>query len=146
MTRRGPSPRPMRGGRETRPPIGTALETPIRKPGGGRVDGSPFAALASWARSLSGTTYAVRFAEARFSAIKNGMSRGEVEKILGQPLAKHHWESGEDNWVYSESPIGWNHEIRWVLIEDGVVKTVVNQYWQEQERAPGNAPASPPDW
>jgi hypothetical protein len=82
-----------------------------------------------------GTIYSERYSEARFTTLRVGMSRGEVEAIMGRPLRVVPWnqEMGphdEEMWCYSDQPNALaNFHRRWVLFEKGKVAVVINDFW-----------------
>ena len=96
------------------------------------IFGAVFASIA-WANANLGTMYAAGFTEANFARLRVGMTPDEVEKIMGTPLEKIPWptQGNVENWVYSDSPIGWNYEQRWVIFENKLVKSIVKHYWVE---------------
>jgi hypothetical protein len=81
------------------------------------------------------TFYSAGFSESRFRTLHVGMTRGEVEAIVGPPLRKvpQNQSTGprdEELWCYSdrqdESANFWR---RWVYLENGKVVSVVNDFW-----------------
>jgi hypothetical protein len=87
--------------------------------------------VASFLARLFGTRYAEGFSEGRFTGLRVGMSEQQVEATLGPPLEKVPWQDGRVNWVYSEQPCGLSYQMRWVLMRDGKIDSVLSQYWQE---------------
>jgi hypothetical protein len=81
------------------------------------------------------TIYAQEFSESRFRNVRVGMSREEVEAIVGRPLRKVPWnqDSGphdEEMWHYSDQRDDTaNFHRRWVFFEKGKVVTVINDFW-----------------
>jgi hypothetical protein len=82
-----------------------------------------------------GTIYSEQYSESRFRTLRVGMSRGEVEAIVGRPLRKVPWnqETGphdEEMWYYSDQPNATaNFSRRWVCFENGKVVAVINDFW-----------------
>jgi hypothetical protein len=82
-----------------------------------------------------GTIYSGRYSEARFTTLRIGMSRGEVEAIMGRPLRVVAWNQhmgphDEEMWFYSDQPNALaNFHRRWVLFEKGKVTDVINDFW-----------------
>jgi SmpA / OmlA family len=93
-----------------------------------------------WVRYNFATVYAPSYREDRFAQVRVGMTRREVELLLGRPLRKaplpgESWEP-DDIWVYSEPPapgcLGDNYWRRWVVFdrgEDGRVVAIVDDYY-----------------
>jgi hypothetical protein len=71
------------------------------------------------------TVYAIRYSERRFSSLRIGMTKRQVEAVMGIPIRKNSWIDGGDVelWRYSESPSDGNYWRRWVFCRDGKV------YW-----------------
>jgi hypothetical protein len=63
------------------------------------------------------TIYAAKYDEARFHAIREGMSTEHVISALGEPIQKFQWsEDGLENWAYSTGYTDTsNYERRWIL-------------------------------
>jgi hypothetical protein len=82
-----------------------------------------------------GTTYSERYGEDRFTTLRVGMSRGEVEAIMGRPLRVVPWNQrmgphDEEMWLYSDQPNALaNFHRRWLLFEKGKVADVINEFW-----------------
>jgi hypothetical protein len=81
------------------------------------------------------TFYSERYSESRFRTLRVGMSRGEVEAIMGRPLGKIPWNQDmrshdEEMWYYSDRlDETTNYHRRWVYFENGKVVTVINDFW-----------------
>jgi hypothetical protein len=82
-----------------------------------------------------GTIYSERYTESRFMALRVGLSRAEVEAIMGRPLRKVPWNQhvgphDEEMWYYSDQPNATaNFCRRWVLFQNGKVVVVMNDFW-----------------
>lgn len=89
-----------------------------------------------WVRYNFATVYASGYSESRFRRVRIGMTPEEVELLLGAPLRKgptsQHY-SPENTWVYSDPPptgtIGDNYWRRWVIMNNGTVAAVVDDYY-----------------
>ena len=102
--------------------------------------GVGFGTVRWWVRYNFATVYAASYREDRFAQVRVGMTRREVESLLGRPLRKapmpgETWEP-DDIWVYSEPPgpgcLGDNYWRRWVVFDrgkDGRVAAIVNDYY-----------------
>jgi hypothetical protein len=81
------------------------------------------------------TFYSAGFSESRFRTLHVGMTRGEVEAIVGPPLRKVLWNQSpeprdEEMWQYSDrKDYTANYWRRWVLFENGKVVLVINDFW-----------------
>jgi hypothetical protein len=78
------------------------------------------------------TYYAPGYTETKFRTLRIGMTRAEVEAMVGPPLTKVRWSDGSMNWVYSDRP--WDtldFERRWVIFKDDKVTEIVNDKWEE---------------
>jgi hypothetical protein len=84
------------------------------------------------------TIYAEGFSESRFITLRVGMSRGDVEAIVGRPLRKVPWNESypppgpHDNemWHYSDQRDDTaNFHRRWVYFENGKVVEIINDFW-----------------
>ena len=81
----------------------------------------PFFAFVMWVFTLSGTTYAPGFSEERFASLRTGMTKAEVETLLGKPLGISRRE-GREIWEYTERRFGGNYEQRWAeFLEDKLI-------------------------
>ena len=91
------------------------------------------AAMGVWMTTHLGTRYASGFSESGFTRLLPGMTPAQVEQFVGTPLERVPWPTQGDveNWVYSESPIGGDYEMRWVIFENKVVKEIVKHHWEE---------------
>jgi hypothetical protein len=81
-----------------------------------------------------GTIYSARYSESRFKTLRAGMSRDEVEAIVGPPLRKVPWDvltpHEREMWYYSDQhDYTANYWRRWVLFENGKVVDVINDFW-----------------
>jgi hypothetical protein len=82
-----------------------------------------------------GTIYSEGYSEGRFRALRPGMSRGEVESIIGRPLRiltsdQHAPNAKQELWFYSDQPDATaNFHRRRVLFDHGKVVMVVNDFW-----------------
>lgn len=82
-----------------------------------------------------GTIYSVQYDEGRFLSLRVGMTRAEVEAIMGRPLRVVPWNQhmgrhDEEMWFYSDQPDATaNFHRRWVCFEDGKVVVVINDFW-----------------
>ncbi len=82
-----------------------------------------------------GTIYSEQYSEARFTTLRVGMSPGEVQAIMGQPLRVVPWHQhtqprDEEMWFYSDQPNALaNFHRRWLLFEKGMVAVVINDFW-----------------
>ena len=79
------------------------------------------------------TIYAPGYDESRFRTLRIGMSRDQVESIMGHPLEKDsnskRWTPLE-NWIYSESPPLWDdYWRRWVMFDNDKVVAIVDDYF-----------------
>jgi hypothetical protein len=82
-----------------------------------------------------GTIYSERYSEGRFQTLRVGMSRGEVEAIMGRPVCVTPWNQetgphGRERWHYTDQPNDTaNFHRRWVYFEDGKVVDIINDFW-----------------
>lgn len=82
-----------------------------------------------------GTIYSELYSEGRFQTLRVGMTRDEVESIMGRPLRIVPWNQhmgphDEEMWFYSDQPDDTaNFHRRWVVFEDGKVVAVINDFW-----------------
>jgi hypothetical protein len=82
-----------------------------------------------------GTFYSEGYSESRFLTLRVGMSRAEVEAIVGRPLRKVPWNqnmgpNNEEIWQYSDRPdYTANYWRRWVYFDNGKVVEVINDFW-----------------
>jgi hypothetical protein len=94
-----------------------------------------------WLHANFATVYATGYSEEHFARVRVGMTRAEVEAIMGHPLRRDttspSWK-GLENWIYSEPPppgtIGDNYWRRWVMFdpgEDGRVVALVSDYYED---------------
>ncbi|WP_165227495.1 hypothetical protein [Aquisphaera insulae] len=78
------------------------------------------------------TVYAKGFTEARFALIHERMTADKVLAILGPPLTKLRAGDGPEAWLYSDQYHDTaNFDRRWVFMKDGVVESIVNDYWED---------------
>jgi hypothetical protein len=78
------------------------------------------------------TIYATGYVEAKFNGIRNGMTTEQVKSLLGDPLKKDWSEDGSENWQYSTGyTYTSNYERRWIRVKNGVVTTIINDYWYD---------------
>jgi hypothetical protein len=81
------------------------------------------------------TVYSEGYSESRFRALRAGMSREEVERVVGQPLGKIPWNQhvpsrDTEMWSYSDrADKTANFWRRWVVFEKGSVVEVINDFW-----------------
>jgi outer membrane protein assembly factor BamE (lipoprotein component of BamABCDE complex) len=82
---------------------------------------------------FDGTVYSKGYSERLFRQIRVGMTRSEVEKLMGPPLEKNRWGDGKsETWMYTyHDPVTSNYWRRWVQIENGSVVQVLNDYWED---------------
>ena len=95
-----------------------------------------------WFDGNFSTVYAPAYSEGRFGQVRVGMTRHEVESLLGTPLRmtpkpSENWRAGHA-WIYSEPPgpglWGDNYWRRWVFFshtEGGKVIAIVNDYYED---------------
>jgi hypothetical protein len=82
-----------------------------------------------------GTVYSERYSEGSFSRLQKGMTRAEVEALVGRPLRIVPWNQdtlpgAEEMWYFSDQPdVTANFYRRWVLFENGKVVTIINDFW-----------------
>ena len=84
-----------------------------------------------------GTVYAERYTEAGFDSLRVGMSRTEVEAVMGPPLKKVSWfgddpavTGGDECWYYSEQPIrDGNYWRRWVKFTNGKITAFDSRFY-----------------
>jgi hypothetical protein len=95
-----------------------------------------------WLHTNLATVYAPGYSENRFAQVRIGMSRQEVESLLGPPLRKTPLPSEnrkpDDCWVYSRPPgpglWGDNYWRWWIFFgpaKDGRVEAIVNDYYED---------------
>ena len=78
------------------------------------------------------TIYAAGYNDARFNAIREGMTPDQVASAVGQPLKKQIGNGSIEIWEYSaQYTYTSNYERRWIVFERGVVQTVVSDYWYD---------------
>ena len=81
------------------------------------------------------TFYSERYSESRFNSLRVGMTREEVEAIVGPPLRKVPWNESagsphEEMWQYSDRrDYTANYWRRWVLFEDDKVLEIISDFW-----------------
>ena len=81
------------------------------------------------------TFYSAGYSERRFHAVRIGMTREDVEAIVGPPLEKVPWNASvgspnEEMWHYSERRDDTaNYWRRCVLFKDGKVREVISDFW-----------------
>ena len=76
------------------------------------------------------TIFAAGYDEARFHAIREGMTAAEVIGALGDPLRKDPLPGGEETWAYSEQyTYTSNYDRRWIIFKGGLVFQVIGDYW-----------------
>ncbi len=100
--------------------------------------GSWLGAARWWAVHNFATVYASGYSESQFRRVRIGMTPGEVNSILGQPLRKGSTSQcwgHDESWIYSEPPppgtIGDNYWRRWVLFNYGKVTAIVDDYYED---------------
>jgi hypothetical protein len=79
-----------------------------------------------------GTVYATSYDEGRFKSIRIGMTRTQVETIMGTPLKKlsGRWQAGDEIWAYSDQPNPMaNYWRRWLIFQDGKVAQIENAFY-----------------
>jgi outer membrane protein assembly factor BamE (lipoprotein component of BamABCDE complex) len=76
-------------------------------------------------KGFEDSVYAVGYSEPDFLSLKNGMTKPQVQAIMGDPKAKNSWiDGGEvELWMYSISPSDGNFWRRWVFFRNGRI------YW-----------------
>jgi hypothetical protein len=79
------------------------------------------------------TVYSAKYDEARFHAIREGMTTEQVISALGEPIEKIRWsQDGLENWTYSTGYTDTsNYERRWILVRNGSVDGVIGDYWYD---------------
>jgi SmpA / OmlA family len=99
-------------------------------------------AVVQWLHVNFATVYAPSYREDRFAQVRIGMTRQEVESLLGPPLRKtplpsESWKP-DDCWVYSRPPgsglLGDNYWRRWIFFgptKDSRVEAIVNDYYED---------------
>jgi hypothetical protein len=81
------------------------------------------------------TNYSEGYSESRFNSLRVGMTREEVNAIIGAPLRvqarnQDALSRDEETWEYSDRrDYTANYWRRWVLFENGKVVVVVNDFW-----------------
>lgn len=81
------------------------------------------------------TIYSEQYDEGRFLSLRVGMTRAEVQAILGRPLRIAPWNGNtgpqvEEMWFYSDQPdVTANFYRRWVYFKDGKAVAVINDFW-----------------
>jgi hypothetical protein len=92
-----------------------------------------------WLHLNFATVYAPGYDESHFRRVRVGMTRAEVESIMGPPLRRDNtsqrWAHYE-NWIYSDPTppgrIGDNYWRRWVMFDraaNGKVAVIVSDYY-----------------
>jgi SmpA / OmlA family len=79
-----------------------------------------------------GTVYSPGYSESRFNSIRKGMTRQQVETIMGPPLTKTiaEYQGGDEMWAFSDQPsITSNYWQRWVIFNKGQVSIIVKDFW-----------------
>jgi hypothetical protein len=87
-----------------------------------------------WFHSLrcGPTYYAEGYSESKFLGLREGTSSLEVEALLGRPLERISQADGTVLWTYSNrDDCTCDFEMRWVYLNEGRVKTIVNMHWEE---------------
>jgi SmpA / OmlA family len=99
-------------------------------------------AIVQWFHVNFATVYAPSYREDRFAQVRIGMTRQEVDSLLGTPLRNtplpsESWKP-DDCWVYSRPPgpgyWGDNYWRRWIFFgpgKDGKVEAIVNDYYED---------------
>jgi hypothetical protein len=99
-------------------------------------------AIVQWFHVNFATVYAPSYREDRFAQVRIGMTRHEVESLLGPalrktPLPSESWKA-DDCWVYSRPPGHeywgdnyWRREIFFGPAKDGRVKEIVDDYYED---------------
>ena len=99
-------------------------------------------AIVHWFHANFATVYAPSYREDRFAQVRIGMTRQEVNALLGTPLRNtplpgESWRLDEC-WVYSRPPgpgyWGDNYWRRWIFFgpgKDDKVKAIVNDYYED---------------
>jgi hypothetical protein len=78
------------------------------------------------------TFYASGFTEAKFASLREGMTPGEVETVIGPPLEIVPQHDGTTLWTYSNRDDSTcDFEMRWVYFRGGVVDRVIKMYWDD---------------
>jgi hypothetical protein len=98
---------------------------------------------ARWVRSKLSTVYASGYSESQFRRLRIGMTREQVESIVGPPLRKdstsQRWSPFE-NWIYSEPPPlgvvygpgGEDYWRRWVMFDpnnNNKIIAIIDDYY-----------------
>jgi hypothetical protein len=84
-----------------------------------------------------GTIYSDQYDEIKFDGLRAGMTKNEVEAIMGQPLKKEPWNQhmglhDEEMWYYSDQPNATaNYWRRWVHFHDGKATSIISDYWYD---------------
>lgn len=94
-----------------------------------------------WLQANFATVYAPGYREDQFRRVGVGMTRSQVESIMGPPLRRDSISPGWsplENWIYSDPPppgtIGDNYWRRWVMFdsgEGGKVVAIVDDYYED---------------
>jgi hypothetical protein len=81
-----------------------------------------------------GTIYSQNYDETKFQRLREGMTAKQVEEIMGPPLKKvftnQHMDAHDEGmWYYSNQRNATaNFWRRWVLLEKGKAKLIINDY------------------
>jgi outer membrane protein assembly factor BamE (lipoprotein component of BamABCDE complex) len=84
-----------------------------------------------------GTIYSKNYDETKFDSLREGMTAGEVEAIMGEPVRRYslyHTEGHEDEeqwWYTAQSDPTADYLRRWVVFKAGRVKTLISDYWYD---------------
>jgi hypothetical protein len=75
------------------------------------------------------TEYAPGYSDSAFRKIHKGMSRTEVLAILGPPLRTVDQGAGRESLAYSRSPRDKSYRERVVILENGKVFRIIQQFY-----------------
>jgi hypothetical protein len=79
-----------------------------------------------------GTVYSSGYSEGRFNSLRRGMTRLQVETIMGPPLKRTiaEYQGGDEMWAFSDQPtITSNYWQRWVIFNKGKASVIVKDFW-----------------
>ena len=77
---------------------------------------------------MSDTTYAIRFNPRQFKRVAEGMSRGELVELLGQPLERRTIAERQEYWYYSRQGARFQNYWNFIVIVDPAAGKVVGKF------------------
>ena len=90
---------------------------------GYNVDDSIYSVVWGWATD---TAWAEGYSEKKFAKVRLGMTRDQVQSIMGKPI----WEPNNEYWSYTRSPSGTHyHQRGFVFSESGHVEEIVKGFY-----------------